>query len=135
MLNLDNVKDQLKRYHYQYDNNVVCGHSKAKVKAIIPAFAFNQVIFEEANSCLVAFDPKGISIFIVNESWQVIEKFTVLWTKVDCFKIKKGLLEDEIDIETIDVNIKLMINKFVVNNSWVKANYNELKANNFYYHK
>ncbi len=51
------------------------------------------------------------------------------------FKMKNGLLENEMQIETQSMKIEMKINKVVANNSWVKDNINCLKDRNYFYNE
>ncbi len=36
MLSLQKVKSELETFGYTYDNNILCGHTKSKVKWVLP---------------------------------------------------------------------------------------------------
>lgn len=45
MLSLEKVKTQLQRYGYTYDDNILCGHTKSKVKWVLPTGVVNVMAF------------------------------------------------------------------------------------------
>lgn len=49
--------------------------------------------------------------------------------------MKGGLLENDMKIQTSNMQISMKINKVVANNPWVKENIENLKASNYYYRK
>ena len=51
------------------------------------------------------------------------------------FKMKNGLLENEMQVETQSMKIEMKINKVVANNCWVKDNINCLKDRNYFYNE
>lgn len=135
MLNLEKVKSELKKNNYIYDNNILCGHTKSKVKWVLPAGVVNVLAFEQDTSYLFGFDKQGINFFPVQGDWNIIDNLYIEWDKIKSFKMKKGLLENEMQIETQSMKIEMKINKVVANNSWVKDNVNYLKEKNYFYNK
>ena len=122
MLTLEKVKNELAQYHYRYADNVVCGHTKSKIKWVIPAGSASVLVFEQATSYLFGFEYQGIHLFLP-------------WEEVTDFKMKGGLLENDMKIQTSNMQISMKINKVVANNPWVKENIENLKASNYYYRK
>ena len=61
MLSLDKVKNELKEYNYTYENNILCGHTKSKVKWVLPTGVVNIMAFEQATSYLFGYSNKGIN--------------------------------------------------------------------------
>lgn len=133
MLNLDSVKEELKTHNFEYNNNVLCGHTKSKVKWVLPTGVINVIAFEKATGYLFGFTTTGINIFSVEGDWHITENCLIPWSEVRNFKMKKGLLlENEMLIETAQMKIEMKINRKVVNNPWVKENVESLEANNYY---
>lgn len=52
MLSLEKVKNELKTFGYEYANNILCGHTKSKVKWVLPTGIVNVMAFEQATSYL-----------------------------------------------------------------------------------
>lgn len=133
MLNLEKVKSELKKYNYIYNNNILYGHTKSKVKWVLPTGIVNIMAFEQATSYLFGFSDKGINLFPIQGDWNIIDNLYIEWDKIKNFKMKNGLLENEMQIETQSMKIEMKINKVVANNSWVKDNVNYLKEKNYFY--
>ena len=36
MLSLEKVKSELTKYNHTYENNILCGHTKSKIKWVLP---------------------------------------------------------------------------------------------------
>ncbi len=136
MLNKENMLKELQKYNFTYEKNILCGHTKSKVKWVLPAGAINVIAFEQASSYLFGFTSEGINIFPVDSNWQIKENLSLPWEQIIDFKIKKGiLLENEMKIQTNDMKIEMKINKFIANNPWVKENINYLESKNYFYNK
>lgn len=50
MLSLEKVKSELTKYNYTYENNILCGHTKSKIKWVLPTGVVNVLSFEQATS-------------------------------------------------------------------------------------
>ena len=135
MLSLEKVKRELKKYNYVYKNNVLCGHTKSKIKWVLPTGIVNVLAFEQATSYLFGFSEKGINLFPVLGDWNIADNLLISWNDVTNFKMKNGLLENEMQIQTQSIKIEMKINKLVANNSWIKDNINYLKERNYFYNK
>ncbi len=135
MLNLEKTKSELKKYSFDYNNNILCGHTKAKIKWIFPAGIINVMAFEQATSYLFGFSPKGINFFPVQGDWNIADNLFISWDEIINFKIKNGLLENEMIVVTQSMKIEMKINKIVAGNPWIKENINYLRANNYFYNK
>ena len=133
MLSLDKVKNELKKYNYAYENNILCGHTKSKVKWVLPTGVVNVLAFEQATSYLFGFSNKGINFFPIQGDWNIADNLFISWDEIKNFKMKNGLLENEMIIETSSMKIEMKINKVVANNSWVKDNINYLKEKGYFY--
>ena len=135
MLSLEKVKSELGKYNYTYDNNILCGHTKSKIKWVLPAGVVNVFAFEQATSYLFGFNAQGINLFPIQGDWNVADSLFIAWNDIKNFKMKNGLLENEMQIETQSMKIEMKINKIVANNSWVKDNINCLKDRNYFYNE
>ena len=135
MLNLEKVKKELARYNYRYDNNVLCGHTKSKVKWVLATGIVNVLAFEQATSYLFAFSDKGIDFFPVQGDWNIASNLHIPWDEIINFKMKNGLLENEMLIEMKTMTIEMKINKIVANNAWIKENISYLKSKNYFYNR
>ena len=135
MLSLEKVKSELEKYNYTYDNNILCGHTKSKIKWVLPAGIGNVFAFEQATSYLFGFNAQGINLFPIQGDWNIADSLFIAWNDITNFKMKNGLLENEMQIETQSMKIEMKINKVVANNSWVKDNINCLKDRNYFYNE
>lgn len=133
MLNLDHVKTELEKYQYSYHQNILVGHTKSKIKWVLPTGIGNILAFEQATSYLFGFREEGIDLFPVTGDWKIASHLLISWEDVISFQMKQGLLENEMRIQTNSMNIVMKINKIVANNPWVKENINYLKENNYFY--
>ena len=82
MLSLEKVKSELGILGYPYVNNILCGHTKSKVKWILPAGAMNVVAFEQATSYLFGFSDRGINLFPVQGDWEIAENLFLPWDQI-----------------------------------------------------
>lgn len=135
MLSLEKVKSELEKYNYTYDNNILCGHTKSQIKWVLPAGIANVFVFEQATSYLFGFNAQGINLFPIQGDWNIADSLFIAWNDITNFKMKNGLLENEMQIETQSMKIEMKINKVVANNSWVKDNINCLKDRNYFYNE
>ena len=135
MLSLEKVKSELEKYNYTYDNNILCGHTKSKIKCVLPAGVVNVFAFEQATSYLFGFNAQGINLFPIQGDWNIADSLFIAWNDITNFKMKNGLLENEMALSTSTMKIEMKINKVVANNSWIKDNINNLKAKNYFYHQ
>ena len=135
MLSLEKVKSELEKYNYTYDNNILCGHTKSKIKWVLPAGVVNVFAFGQATSYLFGFNAQGINLFPIQGDWNIADSLFIAWNDITNFKMKNGLLENEMQIETQSMKIEMKINKVVANNSWVKDNINCLKDRNYFYNE
>ena len=134
MLSLEKVKNGLETFGYEYANNILCGHTKSKVKWASPTGIVNVMAFEQATSYLFGFSDNGINLFPVHGDWDIADNLFIPWSEITSFKMKNGLLENEMILSTSAMKIEMKINKVVANNSWVKDNLNYLKSKNYFYH-
>lgn len=66
MLYFENVKRELKKWNFNYKNNVLPGHSTYKVKRVLPVAPVTVIAPEKETSYLFGFNEKGIYIFPVD---------------------------------------------------------------------
>ena len=135
MLSLEKVKSELEKYNYTYNNNILCGHTKSKVKWVLPTGIVNIMAFEQATSYLFGFSDEGLNLFPIQGDWNIADNLYISWNEIKNFKMKNGLLENEMVIETQSMKIEMKINKVVANNSWIKENISYLKEKNYFYNK
>lgn len=95
MLSLEKVKNELKTFGYEYANNILCGHTKSKVKWVLPTGIVNVMAFEQATSYLFGFSDNGINLFPVHGDWDIADNLFIPWSEITSFKMKNGLLENE----------------------------------------
>lgn len=132
MLNLEQVTKELKKWEFPYRNNVVPGHSTYKVKWVLPAGAATMIASEKAASYLFGFDQRGITIFLADDKWNILDCLLLEWKDIQKFKIRKGLLENTMMIVTEEMDLSLKINKIVAGNPWVKENIENLEEFHYY---
>ena len=133
MLSLEKVQTELKKYNYPYNDNILSGHTKSKVKWILPARSASIIAFEQATSYLFGFNSEGVTLFPIEGDWNIADSLLLPWKEIEKFKMKNGLLEQEMIIKTKEMTITMKISKYVVNNPWIKNNMNDLKINNYFY--
>ena len=133
MLSLEKVQTELKKYNYPYNDNILSGHTKSKVKWILPAGSVSIIAFEQATSYLFGFNSEGVALFPIEGDWNIADSLLLPWKEIEKFKMKNGLLEQEMIIKTKEMTITMKISKYVVNNPWIKNNMNDLKINNYFY--
>ena len=119
MLSLEKVKNELKTFGYEYANN----------KGFIVDLASN--CFNITKVPLL----ESIIKYKPNRYWDIADNLFIPWSEITSFKMKNGLLENEMILSTSAMKIEMKINKVVANNSWVKDNLNYLKAKNYFYHQ
>lgn len=133
MLNFEQVKEELKKWNFNYKNNIVPGHSVYKVKWVLPAAPVTVIASEKVTSYLFGFDEKGVYVFPADEKWNILDCLLLEWKDIKEFKMKKGLLlENTMNIVTNEINVSLKINKIVAGNPWVKENIKNLEELNYY---
>ena len=135
MLSLQKVKSELEAFGYMSDKNILCGHTKSKVKWVLPTGIVNVIAFERATSYLFGFSDNGINLFPIQGDCDIADNLFIPWNEITNFKMKNGLLENEMALSTSTMKIEMKINKVVANNSWIKDNINNLKAKNYFYHQ
>lgn len=135
MLSLEKVKSELEKYNYTYNNNILCGHTKSKIKWVLPTGIVNIMAFEQAASYLFGFNNEGVNLFPIQGDWNIADNLYISWSEVINFNMKNGLLENEMLIETNSMKIEMKINKIVANNPWIKENIAYLKGQNYFYNK
>lgn len=133
MLSLEKVQTELKKYNYPYNDNILSGHTKSKVKWILPARSASIIAFEQATSYLFGFNSEGVTLFPIEGDWNIADSLLIPWKEIEKFKMKNGLLEQEMIIKTKEMTITMKISKYVVNNPWIKNSMNDLKINNYFY--
>ena len=88
--------------------------------------------FEQATSYLFGFSYKGVDLFPIKGDWDIANQLHIPWSDISSFTIKKGLLENEMYIKTTSMNIVMKLNKTVVNNPWIKDNYQNLEKYGYF---
>lgn len=131
--NYEHVKEELKKWKFNYKNNIVPGHSTYKVKWVLPAAPVTVIASEKVTSYLFGFDEMRIYIFPVDGNYSILDCLLLEWKDIKKFEVKKGLLlENTMNIVTNEMNVSLKINKTVAGNSWVKENVKTLEELNYY---
>lgn len=132
MLKLDTVKIELSRLGFNYENNILPGHSVAKIKWVLPVGPVVLTKMNSSTSFLFGFTKDGVFIFPVSGDWHIDDAAFIPWEEITDFKMKKGLLENTMEIKTLQMKVSLKINKKVAGNPWVKSNVQYLEENNYF---
>ena len=77
MLSLEKVKNELEKYNYTYDNDILCGHTKSKVKWVLPTGIVNVLAFEQSTSYLFRFSSDGINLFPIQGDWNIADNLHI----------------------------------------------------------
>mgnify|MGYP005788231605 CR=1 FL=1 len=133
----EQVKDVIQKFDLKDNRAVTFGHPKMKMKWVLTLVGATIYSVEQFQPFFIYFDKSGISFFPLdlNNKYQVMGKSFISWNDVTNFKMKNGLLKNEMQIETQSMKIEMKTNKIVANNSWVKDNINYLKERNYFYNK
>lgn len=132
MLYFENAKRELKKWNFNYKNNVLPGHSTYKVKWVLPVAPVTVIAPEKETSYLFGFEEKVSTFFLLMELYY-FRLFFIKVERIKKFEVKKGLLlENSMIIVTNEMNVSLKMNKTVVGNSWVKENVNYLEEFDYY---
>lgn len=132
MLNLEKVEKELEKYNFIYQDNIIPGHSVAKVNWILPVGPVMIQSSQKVTSYLFGFTKEGIHIFPVAGDWIIQDYALISWDIVEEFSMKKGLLENTMKIKTKEMNVTMKINKVVAGNAWVKENVKKLEDENYF---
>lgn len=133
MLTYEKLQDLIRKYDVPYNHNIVPGHTKTKIKWILPAGIINAAAFERAESFFLYFAEDRIAIFPVTGDWEGGEPLELTWDEIQEFNVNKGFLaENEMHLKAGKLDLELKISKRVVNNPWVKENNIFLESVNYY---
>lgn len=114
MLNLDQIKRELKKYNFAYEENVLPVHTNG-------------------HYFLYGFYEKGIAMFALRPDGTIDEGALLPWGDVLSLKVKKSLLfENTIEILTPKMSISMKIVKSTGRCSWIKENLKKLENLNYY---
>ena len=69
----------------------------------------------------------------MNQNYRAIGRSFLAWNDMDHFQFKKGLLEDEIQIQLQDQKMVMKLVKKKAMNSWIKENNEYLIQNHHFY--
>ena len=126
----------IKKYNLNYYNNILPGHSKVKLKRIIPIPANPIVDFNKVTNYFICFTKSSIILFITDDKWNPVSNLEIHWNTLKKFKIKKGLvLEDTMYLEADNQKLAIKLFKRMAKNTWVRENNLYLHNINFYYPK
>ena len=64
MLTYEKLQDLIRKYDVPYNHNIVPGHTKAKIKWILPAGIINAAAFERAESFFCILLKTGLLSFL-----------------------------------------------------------------------
>lgn len=132
MLNLENLKKELEKWGFIYKDNILTGHTVAKVNWILPVGPVMVQSSQKVTTYCFGFTKEGIHIFPVAGNWIIQDHALIFWNDVEDFSIKKGFLENNMKIKTKEMNVSMKLNKVVAGNSWVKENAIKLAECNYY---
>lgn len=132
MLNLENLKKELERYDFIYNDNVLTGHTVKQVNWILPIGPVMIQSSQKVTTYCFGFTKEGIHIFPVAGNWIIQDYILISWNNIEEFSVKKGLLENTMKIKTKEMDVTMKLNKVVAGNSWVKENAIKLASCNYY---
>lgn len=131
----EQVKEVLQIYQLKNEKAIIFGHPKVKMNWILPLPGVTVASFDQFQPFFLYFDELGISFFPldINQNYRAIGRSFLSWNDIDYFQFKKGLLEDEIQIQLQGQKIAMKLTKKKAMNPWVKENMNYLKDKNYFY--
>lgn len=131
----EQVKEVLQNYQLKNEKAITFGHPKMKMNWILPLPGVTVTSFDQFQPFFIYFDAAGISFFPLdmNQNYRAVERSFLAWTDMDHFQFKKGLLEDEIQIQLQDQKMVMKLAKKKAMNPWIKENMNYLKDKNYFY--
>ncbi|MCD8356049.1 MAG: hypothetical protein LUE11_05710 [Clostridia bacterium] len=130
MLKFSDVERVVRQNHLTYFQNIVFATVQPKVKFVVPAGPFSTVVFDKVEQYLIHFSKAGMRFFPVVKEKQPM---FLPWKNVTRFRVKRGLITYRLFIETEQGKLRLIINKFVLNNPWVRENAAYLAESSFFY--
>lgn len=134
MLTFNDVEKIVKKYNYRYENNILFGINKVKVKSVIPLGPLTVYTYNEVHNFLFRFSDEGINIMKLKsgKTDEVEDNTLISWKYIKELKIKKGLMSYNMAIILEGGKLEYTFNKFVLGNPWVKENIKWLEEVDFY---
>lgn len=134
MLTFNDVEKIVKKYNYRYENNILFGINKVKVKSVIPLGPLTVYTYNEVHNFLFRFSDEGINIMKLKsgKTDEVEDNTLISWKYIKELKIKKGLMSYNMTIILEGGKLEYTFNKFVLGNPWVKENIKWLEEVDFY---
>lgn len=134
MLTFNDVEKIVKKYNYRYENNILFGINKVKVKSVIPLGPLTVYTYNEVHNFLFRFSDEGINIMKLKsgKTDEVEDNTLISWKYIKELKIKKGLMSYNMAIILEGGKLEYTYNKFVLGNPWVKENIKWLEEVDFY---
>ena len=134
MLTFNDVEKIVKKYNYRYENNILFGINKVKVKSVIPLGPLTVYTYNEVHNFLFRFSDEGINIMKLKsgKTDEVEDNTLIIWKYIKELKIKKGLMSYNMVIILEGGKLEYTFNKFVLGNPWVKENIKWLEEVDFY---
>ena len=134
MLTFNDVEKIVKKYNYRYENNILFGINKVKVKSVIPLGPLTVYTYNEVHNFLFRFSDESINIMKLKrgKTDEVEDNTLISWKYIKELKIKKGLMSYNMAIILEGGKLEYTFNKFVLGNPWVKENIKWLEEVDFY---
>ena len=134
MLTFNDVEKIVKKYNYRYENNILFGINKVKVKSVIPLGPLTVYTYNEVHNFLFRFSDESINIMKLKsgKTDEVEDNTLISWKYIKELKIKKGLMSYNMAIILEGGKLEYTYNKFVLGNPWVKENIKWLEEVDFY---
>ena len=131
----EQVQEVLQNYQLKNEKAITFGHPKVKMNWILPLPGLTVTSFDQFQPFFVYFDESGISFLPLdmNQNYRAIGRSFLAWNDMDHFQFKKGLLEDEIQIQLQDQKMVMKLVKKKAMNSWIKENNEYLIQNHHFY--
>ena len=101
MLTFNDVEKIVKKYNYRYENNILFGINKVKVKSVIPLGPLTVYTYNEVHNFLFRFSDEGINIMKL-KSGKTDE--VICYLKID----KNSILEKIANYLSKDINIDII---------------------------
>lgn len=123
MLTPEKLEKLILKYDIAYNHDILPGHTKEKIRWVLPEGIANAMAFEKAESFFIGFFEDGVYVFPVINDWEADDPTVFEWESIRSFEVKKGVfMENELHLITDQMMLELKIPKRMANNPWVKEN-------------
>ena len=123
MLTPEKLEKLILKYDSAYNHDILPGHTKEKIRWVLPEGTVNAMTFEQAESFFIGFFEEGVYVFPVTDNWEADDPAVFDWESIRSFEVKKGVfMENDLHLTTDQMMLKLKLPKRMANNPWVKEN-------------